>query len=466
MKANERRALTRILIDLIKADKVIDSREMELYAELKQQFGITREDEGEAFMLTLGEAISTICALPQAEVRDYLGTFEKMTLSDSFCAREEALLMLALRYCLDPHMPQSDVLSVEVDDVWFDDRQVLYVESYFDEEVNAAVAGSLRQIQRELKLCGLDFVYLPEVVNHYLTTPAPLMEDVAMLLSPTLSQSGVRDLLSQLKNISTDKFCIEQLHHKLGFEELAQTDPALLMRIGQTRVGDRVVTNFLRISLDTDPLREVERLTDLFLSACSNDRVVISHKRDAEGSFLYNGFYRQLFEIILLKRAVTTKLRVDFRNMTLVFPGIDAVLSGLHRKEKTMYVLMIFESQKGGINFTPPRGGADAHRYERRMEQVKRRFARIYRAFEGTTERVPDITRQDIRNPILANIKREVMRHESNIYKPERFVVQRDRDGYYAIPAISEAFECVLPGSDEACDIFATPLFAELAAIK
>ena len=44
MKAIEKAAISRILIDLIKADKVIDSREMELYRNLKNQFSITRKD--------------------------------------------------------------------------------------------------------------------------------------------------------------------------------------------------------------------------------------------------------------------------------------------------------------------------------------------------------------------------------------------------------------------------------------
>ena len=58
MKAIEKAAISRILIDLIKADKVIDSREMELYRNLKNQFSITRKDEIEAYVMPLNKAVN------------------------------------------------------------------------------------------------------------------------------------------------------------------------------------------------------------------------------------------------------------------------------------------------------------------------------------------------------------------------------------------------------------------------
>ena len=43
-----RAAVARILIDLIKADRVIDGREIETYELLRQKFGITPEHERRA----------------------------------------------------------------------------------------------------------------------------------------------------------------------------------------------------------------------------------------------------------------------------------------------------------------------------------------------------------------------------------------------------------------------------------
>ena len=161
MKAIERAAISRVLIDLIKADKVIDSREMDLYRELKSQFSITRKDEIEAYSMTLGKAVNIIKEMERGIVSDLLGTFEDMTVSDGFCAREEALLMLTLHYCLNSIDLECDVISTVIEESWFDERQVLYVESHHAKDINFGISSNHRAISRELKLCGLDFVYLP-----------------------------------------------------------------------------------------------------------------------------------------------------------------------------------------------------------------------------------------------------------------------------------------------------------------
>lgn len=231
MKAIERAAISRILIDLIKADKVIDSREMDLYRDLKSQFSISRQDEIEAYGMPLNRAVHIIKQMDESTTSDLLGTFEDMTVSDGFCAREEALLMLMLQYCLRDNDLECDVISTKIDESWFDERQVLYVESHHAKEVNFAISSNLRAISRELKLCGLDFVYLPEVVHHYITTPKELLHDVVTMLSPSLTESAVAGLLTKIKLFKTDTFCIEQLHHKLGFEDLIDTPPSLMFRI-------------------------------------------------------------------------------------------------------------------------------------------------------------------------------------------------------------------------------------------
>ncbi|MDE6340165.1 MAG: hypothetical protein K2K97_10335, partial [Muribaculaceae bacterium] len=238
MKAIERAAIARVLIDLIKADKVIDCREMDLYRSLKSQFSINRKDEIEAYSLTLSKAIKVLKEMDTNTITALLNIFEEMTVSDGFCAREETLLMLMLHFCLSSTELYCDVISTVIEEAWFDERQVLYVESHHAKEVNFGISSNHRAIARELKMCGLDFVYLPQVVHHYITTPKDLLNDVVAMLSPSLSENAIAGLLTKIKLFKTDTFCIEQLHHKLGFEELVDTPPALLIRISQSKVNN------------------------------------------------------------------------------------------------------------------------------------------------------------------------------------------------------------------------------------
>ncbi len=475
MKAIERASIARILIDLIKADKVIDSREMDLYRNLKTQFSITRKDEIEAYTMTLSKAVNVLKEMEQSIVSDLLGTFEDMTVSDGFCAREEALLMLMLQYCLNCQDLDCDVISTIIEESWFDERQVLYVESRHAKDINFGISSNHRAISRELKLCGLDFVYLPQVVHHYITTPRELLNEVVAMLSPSLSESAIAGLLTKIKLFKTDTFCIEQLHHKLGFEELADTPPALMFRISQSKVGNKIYTNFLRVELTPEVLTIVQDLVDTFLSYNGSDRIVVSHKKDENGSFLYNGFYRQVFEILLLQKSVMCHLLIDLIHGTISFPEIDINLSGLHRKEKALYTLFVYEAfntairdeagiikQNGGINFTPPTSANQLQRYNHRMERLQRKFAKIYAAFGGEEDSAPDITKADIRLPMISGIRRAINKQREKIYDAERFLVNRDKNGIYGITANFDVFQCKDFQNPEPVSILDSPLFDEL----
>lgn len=479
MKAIERAAISRVLIDLIKADKVIDSREMDLYRELKSQFSITRKDEIEAYSMTLGKAVNIIKEMERGIVSDLLGTFEDMTVSDGFCAREEAVLMLTLHYCLNSIDLECDVISTVIEESWFDERQVLYVESHHAKDINFGISSNHRAISRELKLCGLDFVYLPQIVHHYITTPKELLNEVVSMLSPSLSENAIAGLLTKIKLFKTDTFCIEQLHHKLGFDELVDTPPALMLRISQSKVGHIIYTNFLRVELNTDVLTIVQGLVDTFLSYNGSDRIVVSHKKDEKGSFLYNGFYRQVFEVLLLQKSVMCHLLIDLIHGTISFPEIELTLTGLHRKEKALYTLFVYEAyntsirnedgvikQNGGINFTPPVSSKHLPNFNRRMKLLQRKYAKIYAAFGGDEENAPDITKADIRLPMISGIRRAINKQNEKIYETERFIVNRDKNGIYGISASPEVFLCKDFQNSEAISAFDSTLFIELSKLE
>lgn len=479
MKAIERAAITRVLIDLIKADKVIDSREMDLYRELKTKFSITRHDEVESYGITMSKAVQIIKEMDSSIISDLLGTFENMTISDGFCAREEALLMLMLHFCLGEENLDCDVISTIIEESWFDERQVLYVESHHAKEINFAISSNHRSISRELKLCGLDFVYLPQVVHHYITTPRDLLNEVVTMLSPSLSENAIAELLTKIKLFKTDTFCVEQLHRKLGFVELSDTSPALMFRIGQSRVKDSIYTNFLRIELTPDVLDIVQKLVDTFLSYNGSDRIIVSHKKDEKGSFLYNGFYRQIFEILLLQKAINCHLLIDVLRGSISFPEIDVALTSLHRKEKALYTLFVYEAltssiknengviiQNGGINFNPPVLSKQLESYNRRMSLLQKKYNKIYEAFGGNSKTAPDITNSDIRLPMISGIKRAIKKYSEKIYDADNFIINRDKNGIYSINANLEGFQIKELKSPEIIDAANSYLFSELSKLK
>ena len=404
-----RAAVARILIDLIKADRVIDGREIETYELLRQKFGITPEHERRAYEMSFGEAVAE-CRTPAtpagvSEASDLLGTFQKVTECDGTSPREEALLMLALKFCLDKNFPDSDVISLCVSDALIDERQVLYVESRHDKDVNFEISSNKRHISNELKLCGLDFVFLPDILAHYNSTDRELFDKVLKLLNPKLDEDEIRNLHLTIRLYKTDRFCVEQLSRKLGFKELETTDPALLLRISHSKVGDRIVTNFLRINLEEGSVVDtVNRIVDTFLAYHSSDRIMVSHKKDEGGSFLYSGFYRQMFEIFFMRDNGPDTLLIDLEEQKLRFLGSREVIPRITQRDRAYYVLMLFESMNLNRKWNSEEMWEPVQTFIRgegnpeQMRVLQRRFSEIYELVGNRlANRLPDIRKSDLR---------------------------------------------------------------------
>lgn len=60
MKQEERASIIRVVSDLIKADGIIDTREIDFLDDLREKYGITKDDEIFAESLNLAKALNII----------------------------------------------------------------------------------------------------------------------------------------------------------------------------------------------------------------------------------------------------------------------------------------------------------------------------------------------------------------------------------------------------------------------
>ncbi|MBQ4034186.1 MAG: hypothetical protein II623_01860, partial [Paludibacteraceae bacterium] len=97
MTAKERTAILRILIDMVKADCVIDKQEMDLFANLRDKYGLS-SSIGDVDSLTLADACSTLRGEQMSA--DLLADVSCMVSADGQCTKQEALLFMALQYAL------------------------------------------------------------------------------------------------------------------------------------------------------------------------------------------------------------------------------------------------------------------------------------------------------------------------------------------------------------------------------
>ena len=252
MKQIERISISRILFDLIKADRIIDSGEMSQYAVLKERYSIHKEDEIAATRMTFSEAVNNIAKSDRGLKIDFLGDCSDMTLSDGHCDRSEALLLIALKCKLTAESDEVEVLSIPKSAFNITASSVLYVESRTEQRVNDVILSNYRTLIKECQLAGFNFIYIPKVIEHYKNTDRQLTNQIISFLAPSFSEEGINSVINGLFSMTTTSFCKDILCNKLGITSLRTTSPSLLIKIGESYVEDNIYSNYLKVEVEED----------------------------------------------------------------------------------------------------------------------------------------------------------------------------------------------------------------------
>lgn len=433
MKAEERIATCRILTDLIKADLVIDSNEMVDYAKLCESYNIRREEEIKASHITLSEALNTLKKAEKGLLRDLIGDFYDLSMSDGFCARSEALLLIGLNKCLEDDSYTSQIISIPqpVFNVAF--GSVLYIESNTNDELNDIISRNFRILFKECQVVGFNFLYVPKVIEHYKSTDRKLTSRIVKFLSPALSDEGVENVIDGLLSINTQNFCKDILCNKLGINELRDTEPALLIKIGKSYVDNNPYANYLKLNVDKNIVEQMQNLIDTFSGMLSSDSINVSKVEEKKEQFLYHGFYKQLLDIYLIRKNVRSRVYIHPYKEEILLPDVDMKLMNLHRREKALYLLLLIISKEGGITFNLPKDAKQARIYERRMILFQNRYKAAYKLFGGERGGAPDLTQAEIRRPIISCLRRSPTEVRDFLYNSNDYMINKDKEGYIKV---------------------------------
>lgn len=123
MNKNERSCIMRLMSDMIKADGIIDSREMDSLSSMMAKYNVKPDDKIVSESITLSDAVRTLKSKSSSLCHDILGDVTSLAMSDKFCAREEALL-LALTYAFSDDA-QADIISINSPEVFLPNGQIL-----------------------------------------------------------------------------------------------------------------------------------------------------------------------------------------------------------------------------------------------------------------------------------------------------------------------------------------------------
>lgn len=355
-----------------------------------------------------------------------------MTVSDGFCAHSEALLMIALTTMLESGQPfRGDVISIPRASFNIDIATALYIENEFDPETNEAIKVHYRSIFKEFQLAGFHFVYIPKIIDHYRNTDPKLFKDILSFLAPSMSETGLDNTYRSLMKMTTGVFCKDLLCNKCGISELRNTMPSLLIKIGNSFVGEAQYANYLKIDVDEDIMLTVQTFVDCFSEMLSSDVFVVNTSEERDNQFHFHGFYKQLLDIFLVRRNIRSAIHLNPYKEEIIFPDIDSKAMGLHRRERALYALLLCQGSDG-INFSAPKSADALDRYNRKMKRIQQRYSAIYGMFGGEKETAPDLSVPEIRRPIFSCLKRSIKNLQA-LYNPEDYNITKSGDGAFSV---------------------------------
>lgn len=418
---------------MIKADRIVDTGEMECWRRICDKYSIDRDSRIEARDVSFADALDVICnSGVQGLKEDLLGDCRSMTVSDGFCAHSEALLMIALTVVLESGDAfRGDVISIPKANFNVDIATALYIENEYDPETNESIRTNYRSIFKELQLAGFHFIYIPKIIEHYRNTDKILFKDILSFLAPTMSEQGIESTYASLMKMTTGVFCKDLLCNKCGITELRNTMPSLLIKLGNSFVGEAQYANYLRIDVDEDIITTVQAFVDCFSEMINSDVFVVNTSEERDNQFHFHGFYKQLLDIFLVRRNIRSAIHLNPYKEEILFPDIDTKAMGLHRRERALYALLLCQGSDG-INFSLPKTADGLERYNRRMRRVQQRYSAIYEMFGGERESAPDLSVPEIRRPIFSCLKRSLKGLEA-LYNPGDYNITKNADGSFSV---------------------------------
>ena len=433
MNKIEKISIARIVSDLIKADSVIDSREMELFNVICDNYKLNQECLSDTRFMTFSDAVNNLRCMTKSDKANMIDLFKNITLSDGMCNKDEALLMMALLYCLEDEY-EAEMVHVQVPQqgLQLENSQVIYVEAKFDEEINNVIATNYHQIENAMRLAGFDFAYIPHIAATYRSTPENLFHDVMSFLTPNLDDDELKRVQKKISNMTTAEFCQEQLCHKLHISCLDETEPSLLIKVGETISDNNIYANFLKIEIGKNMLDEIKQFMYRFTSMMNAEYSILRNIYNSSDRFVYSGVYKQIMDLCLMKDNSKSKILLDTFNEKIRFVDINEELK-VSRSEKALYVLVLAESLTGGINLNPPANPKYKELYNTRIKRITKKYSQIYHLFGGDMDNIPNLLDPKIRNPKISKINKYFENLSGKLSSPEDYIIQRTSDGLYRI---------------------------------
>lgn len=394
LKRDERIAIARIIIDLIEADFVIEAGEMEFFerAISKEWFNITDKMLVEAKKIDLTKALDELKEIDIERRKALVQTLRQLSVSDEECVPSEAILIYAIEQVL---LGSANIYSIPKPDIEVANLTAIYVENEAT-AVGENISASLQKITDDLHCVGLEFVYIPSIVDDFRSMGEEYLRKSVKYKIPSSSEERVAEICEKLCGLTTAQFCRDLLYKKLRLN-LIDCRPSLLLKINDSDIIDRHDTeenyrlrfsNFLQIELGEDVEQDIRAIVARYSSLVSGEPRQMLPQREAK--FIYEGFHRSLFDLIAYGReSHECRLVFDFRTPrnVIYFESMEGeaerIPLKLNPQETSLYYMMVKHSLEGeGLDWRENIPAEEKAEIMREYNEVYYRVGHANRAFE------------------------------------------------------------------------------------
>ena len=405
MTREQRTAIARIISDMIKADNIIEESEIRDMKRLMSGYAITQQEMSDARKTRFSDAVNILKELSLRERQAFFDNIYRMALCDNVCVPREALLLIALQYCLIKDSKNTNnhikpyLISCPTGEATFNDQYIVYLESSYDEECNAELIKHFRLLVTITRLCGFNFIYIPKMVEEFRAMNDKYVKDVISYMAPNLEETFIQHVYNRLCNMTTVDFFRNVLYERLQVKALHNTPPSLLINIGTSVVpycsaggSIQYYTEFLCIPISSSILTLVDDILGFYQSKVSIRQSITIN--DNKGQFKYFGFYKALFDFLIAPPPIAP----------------DLIFLGQNMKTGRYQVAFKFDNNEKKICLTP--------------REYEAYFQVALRSYKGRTKGLPISCDKHIK-PTIAHIKGKISDEipeltYSDQYKPER----------------------------------------------
>lgn len=344
----QKRSILKIAIELVKADNKIHSKEISVLDDLQESLGLTQEELDLIHYAPLSEAVSVISGMDEQTVNVVMGVFDSIMRIDSDIDFEENLLYAAVTIsCLPESRKWARVLSVSDLDIDISDRQILFLEKGYSDNVHQVLDDKYDNllISKAFGDIGLSLFYLPNIIQEL-----------------GLSEKGPADKFGLLKKSMSylmpagDMLKVDSLR-----ESLATFDSSTFFKVVTSRFGlepdffpfNAFLLVKIRGSVILDDENAMCNTVDFFCLDISEDvkhRILSFVSLFGDNTYLlpYDGYYKLLFDYFSSESKINSEILLDREfHFTLPSLGGKSIPFESSPQSRTLYLLLLRYGRAG-----------------------------------------------------------------------------------------------------------------------